>query len=285
MRGVGLLLVACLSPAIASARPFDLEGAERRVHGYVEVDREIELVLGDDPAFAQPGTIQGSGQAVVHRGTMMLPAPSSIGWFRVELDVSPEMAARGMHLLLFSIGAAELYVDGRLSQTYGDIGAALRNERTDVTGRLKVERAALLQEPGRHFVAIRLAVASKDVNTHSGGFHTGVTLLAGDRDSLETFLHWRRGLDVLLIFFIGAALSFALLHALLFLFMRNRTHREFAAMTAMLSLIPFSAFLATDARTADAFEAVFTVNKVAIVLTTVFGLRFYYAAFADETPR
>ena len=280
-------MLTALGLVLAAASPFALTSTTPRVHmGYTVISGEWRFHEGDQPAFASPGFDDSHWQIVGGDRGVLMPRPYRQGWFRVALDVAPEVIARGEHLALTTQLATELYEDGALRARLGDVTAAVDDVRTDVHLRALPAQNIELRTPGRHVYAIRTAITSPDAERfHQAGEEPGFTLLAGDRRSIAIMSARLRRADSAAMFFAGSALILALLHAFLYAFQRKeRGHLFFALLALAMGVSPLSSYLQDDAQTIDGMASFGMISAAAITCMALFGLRFFYEIFERRTP-
>ena len=240
---------------------------------------------GDDPAWAAPGLDasgwQAVGSALRHGATVA--GWSGIGWFRLKVDVPPELAGRPVPLHGRYAGAAELFVDGVRQFAVGDPGAVASTGTTPVDFRADPPRWVIFPRAGRHVIAVRFAsrhLAALGRIDFPAGFELALGHPPGARAS-TTASALRLAPP-----FIGATVALALLHLLLFLFHRDRRENLHYALAA-LGVAAITASQEALGRATTATQVLLFVGAfgAAVSLSSVLLLRFYYAVFAPRLPR
>jgi PAS domain S-box-containing protein len=244
---------------------------------------EWKVRLGDDPAWARP-ELDDSAWETMPSG--MRPGATvsgwrGIGWFRLWVDVSPEMAGRPLPLYGRFIGAAEVFVDDERMFSFGDPDTVRSTGSTPTRYIAHVPRWVTFPRAGRHLIAVRFASAHVAALKRIG-FPAGFELAFGHSVSPGSKLFGQR----VNFFFIGTAVTLALLHLLVFLFYRDkRENLYYALAVASVAAISFSQQAVLWATTATTIQLIYGVFGAAVAFSCVLLLRFYYAVFAPRLPR
>lgn len=113
--------------------------------------------FGDDPAWADPlfddrawETLNGTA---ITLGNMPRSGWRGIGWFRLRLRVDPALSNQPLALVMVHFGASEIYLDGRLVQRFGVVGATPSTEAAYNPNILPV--GVVLDGQNEHVIAIR----------------------------------------------------------------------------------------------------------------------------------
>jgi serine phosphatase RsbU (regulator of sigma subunit) len=206
------------------------------------------------------------------------------GWFRLELEVTPELAGRTLALRLHRHhGASRTYLDGA---PIAEIGR-LAGDSGEVVPALRPEPMLLhFESAGRHRLLVEFVnpdIARYHRVGYFGGFSAwlGPTERAISRVADEQRLYsGRRGL------YTGVFLSFALLHLLLWTFRReSRENLYFSLTSTSLALLAFLLShkgVATDPRIVFWTEPLMHLAGVGF---SVFGVLFVHQAFTGAAPR
>ncbi len=87
---------------------------------------------GDDPRFAEPQFDDSAWEILIGTAITLNSIPKSgwhgIGWFRLRLQVDPALANQSLALVMVHFGASEIYLDGKLVQRFGTVGATPETE-------------------------------------------------------------------------------------------------------------------------------------------------------------
>ena len=171
--------------AQSHAAPVHVDRARLAAPGGLGLVEEWRYRPGDESGSADPA-LDDSGWAVVKtafrdRGALE-PAWPGIGWFRLRLDVAPELVGVPLALRLSHFGASEVYVDGARIATHGTVAATPAGER----GRNPLETPIPItfDRAGEHVVAVRYSSAAG--TTGSGRWFPGFRFPLGFSASVDT---------------------------------------------------------------------------------------------------
>ncbi len=91
--------------------------------GPIALSAPWQFHAGDDPAFATAGFDDGDWQAVDSRlRTGERPEDwAGFGWFRLRFWVSPGLRGTPLAMMMDSMGAAEIYLDGAALYSLGTV--------------------------------------------------------------------------------------------------------------------------------------------------------------------
>ena len=132
----------------------------------------------DDPRFADPQFDDGAWETLNGTAITLDSIPKSgwrgLGWFRLRLRVDPALAHQPLALVIVHYGASEIYLDGKLVQSFGTVGATPETEVEYNPNTLPL--GIVLDGRGEHLIAVR---------------HSCVVL----RDSTSWWGRWVHGLD------------------------------------------------------------------------------------------
>ncbi|MEM7352480.1 MAG: SpoIIE family protein phosphatase [Acidobacteriota bacterium] len=279
-------LLALLVPTTAFADVgIETVTAERLVGGEVPLQNWLYL-SASGPADAVPPAPSAAWQPaspLLQAGAVPADWTGS-GWFKTELQVSPEVRGEPLGLRFRQHqGASRIFLDGVLLAEIGRLDAA------PAASRAAWRREPVMlsfQEPGRHQLVIRFTSA-KVADYHWIGYPGGFSVRLASADvSVSALMRdqrraaGRRGL------FTGVFLSFALLHALLFAFRpQSRENLYFASLCTSLALLVFLMVhrsLVDDPRLVLWAEPTMNAGGVAFA---VFGVLFVHRVFGQGLPR
>ncbi len=157
-------------------------------------------------------------------------ARAKIGWFRLHFRIDSTLDRRSFAFVMALVGAAEVYVDGRLIGQYGVPSSEVAFEVMASVSRFTLQPTLLnLRSDEPHVLAVRYSFAHYD--DYFAGLHQGglISLPTGLR---TVFMTWKAtevyretGYQTVIQFgvAIGMPLLVGILHLLLFL--RNRQER------------------------------------------------------------
>ncbi len=271
-----VVLVALLSGCARRAPPAD--GS----HTWIRAPFRVHA--GDDAAWASPEFDDSSWTSIDTRFLpgSKIPDWDGVAWFRIWIEIGPEQALRPVPIDGRFVGAAEVFLDGRLAFSRGDPGALVSGRSTSTPADFALDRPDWVNvSPGRHLLAVRFA--SRHVEAlHRIGFPGGFEIAVGS-EVIHQGRSFEQQLDAT---FVGAAGAFGLLHLLLFLFHRDRRENIYYAATSfgVASVTVFDQQLRWVTSASEAIAYVAIVGTM-IVLASVLLLRFYHEVFSPRVPR
>ncbi len=237
----------------------------------------------DRPAHADP-TLDDRGW--IETDTRLRPDATPAGWdgrgwFRLTFRASDDWRNRPLGWTLVGAAAAEVYLNGRLLFSVGELGPQAR------TAIQRLPRVVVIPDPGPHLLAVRFS--NPDWRRyHDDGSWAGFALTVRPANQAIGAAAARIGRDSSLgMLFAGIFGAISLLHLALFAYRPSSTpNLYFAAYIgaiAALTLAMFQRDLTTDpdfrfyylARIQGAFGA----------LTLLLGLLFLYRVFYRRMPR
>jgi signal transduction histidine kinase len=292
------LLFLSVSPALAqsdgkvyvsleSLQDVEAIGAFERGERYFGIGN-WRYHAGDDPAWSDPGFDDGSWEVADTR-LMASDLPKNgwdgIGWFRLRLEVATGIRNRSMALLYRQVGAAEIYLDGKIVHCLGTVGASGQEE--EILLMLAPPPLFLsFDDRKTHVLAVRYSNFEAN-SAHRYGFPAGFWMLLRDGDeSVAYYKAYLRKWSGVQMFFVGVPLAFALLHLLLFFFHRPaRANLYYAAVTGVASALTYFAFQLAYTSSTDQYLLHFFFFKLTVLALLVSALRFLYAVFYPVIPR
>ena len=284
MKQAGLIAAfLCLGAQVALARidaVISLSGEQFAGAGeFVGLTEPWKFRAGDDPAWAHPGF---DDRAWETRDTRLRSGEwPGIGWFRLHLEVAPDLWGVPLALLYHQAGAAEVFVDGRLLYTFGIIGTAEVVEK--LVHATDLDPLPLsLEGQSHHVIAVRYAHSQAAAYQRLGldpGFVIHLTRWGAE---VENLARKHAGFQM---FFSGVPLAFGLLHLLLFCFYpRARENFYYALHTASIAATTFIVFELHIASSQE-FLLFSRLSRIAIVLSSISVLLFVYSLFYSRLPR
>jgi serine phosphatase RsbU (regulator of sigma subunit) len=267
-------------------------------------------LAGEDSRFADPQfddylweSLNGTAITLAHipqRGWR------GIGWFRLRLQVDPTLASQPLALVMVHYGASEIYLDGKLVQRFGAVGATPETEVAYNPNTMPVNIA--LDARGEHVLAVRhscmemrdmsggwgkwivrqsarpvVSAYANRTNNYGAGFGVWVVEAGQARDDQ---INKRIGGGLYLLNF-GLLLAIGLLHLLLYWFYpRQRANLFFglfASSSAASNIIYYRWSLSHQSATGILLQN--GVNNTLTMLALGTLLAFMYTAFAERIPK
>ncbi len=128
-----LLILWLLTTATYGQETFTLTADGLQNGQAVELDKlNWKYAPGDEPRFAEPQFDDRAWETLNGTAITLDRIPQSgwrgIGWFRLRMKVDPAIANQPLNLAVYQYGACEIYLDGRLIQTYGRVSGTRAGE-------------------------------------------------------------------------------------------------------------------------------------------------------------
>ena len=290
---IALAAVVFALAAQSHAAPVRIDRERLAAPGGLDLAEEWRYKPGDENGSADPA-LDDSGWAVVTPAFRdpgaLEPAWPGIGWFRLRLDVAPELVGVPLALRLSHLGASELYVDGARIATYGTVAATPEGERGQ--NPLKTPIPITFDRAGEHVVAVRYssAVGTNGAARWVPGFRIPLGFEASV-DTAEAAIA-QHGLRMRFstlfpISFFGILCAFGVLHFWLFIFHRtqraNLYYAIFALSFAANTLLNY--LIGTAPIGTSAFLALVLLTRLALAGVFLAFVAFLYSAFAMPTPK
>ena len=248
---------------------------------------------GDNMVWVAPAVDDSDWK--IAKDTLLRPGKAQddwegIGWFRLHLEIDQALLEQSLTLIYTQIGAAEIYLDGKLIHQFGRVGTSKATEKTDflIDGNLKFVPVSF-DDQTEHVIAVRYsnfaALSYEWVNPPAIGFGLGLSR-ENLTDTLARNAALIRKVTSYQFFFVGAPLAFTLLHLLLFFFYpRARENLYYAVFTGSYAAVTFFAFEDDFATSPEAFLLFRSLFNISVILVSVFGARFLYAIFFPKLPK
>jgi len=101
--------------------------------GGITLDKAWKFHPGDDPAWSNPGYDDSNWENLnptleLHQLPQVREA--EIGWFRLRMEVDSSLADERITMISSILGAAEIYLNGQLIYTFGNVSKDYKKERT-----------------------------------------------------------------------------------------------------------------------------------------------------------
>ena len=130
-----LLLTSIVLITLITAQAQTVLTADQLQNGKsVELDKlGWKYSPNDDPRFADPQFDDRAWETIPNTAFDLDHLPKNswqgIGWFRLRVQVAPEAANEQLALQMWHWGASEVYLDGRLVNRFGTVGASSDTEQ------------------------------------------------------------------------------------------------------------------------------------------------------------
>jgi signal transduction histidine kinase len=208
-----------------------------------------------------------------------------IGWFRLHLSVEPSLWNQPLGLVYYQSGASDIYLDGDLLYSIGEVGTSKDTERLHI---INFPKPLLLSFPehSEHVIAIRYS------NFHAEDIQRlneipGFWLQLGELNkTVENRTNALTGHISREVFFAGIPLAFALLHFMIFLFYpgirSNLYYALFAGSTALIYLLELNAHFLNSSQWFFLNRNLWSLTILAVSILT---MRFIYSLFYQILPR
>jgi signal transduction histidine kinase len=288
-----LLLAFTLTPAVAVAEVKSLPLTRASLVFDSKVGPNLlntrwRFHAGDDPSWRQPDLDDSAWETV---NPELLPGASprggwtGDGWFRLHLDVEPQLRGEVLALNVMARGALEIYLNGKRVFAGGDLAAARAGADPQIIFAVSPPLRIRLSGQRRQVLTVRFAsqrVAACNRMGGWGGARISLTALR-DEGHFSRFARLIRGSNNL---FIGATLALALLHLLLFIFYRDkRENLYYALATSLIALISISSLWFFKETSVDTLAVAVCVFGAAVTMGSVMLTLFYYTVFYPRLPR
>jgi serine phosphatase RsbU (regulator of sigma subunit) len=294
-----LLLVAFFFPlrvAAQDAEEFVLTASGVERDGGVALDKlRWRFHGGDDPSWAATDFDDGSWKTITNDEINANPQATlgdwnGRGWFRLRLRVDEQLANRPLAFRMWHWGASEVYMDGRLIQSYGQMtpeGDVEFNPRG-------IFFPVVFKEAGAHTIAIRYSFKAvgdgRSLQARwlmRGSYLPGFRLVVEPATEAPLKLENRFRAVRLFYIFIGLFLALALVHFLLYIFYRralsNLFYSFFVAGLALSFLFQGFAGVEHFAATLAALNEIMRLNVQSLAVISL--LAFLYIEFNGRVSR
>ncbi len=255
--------------------------------GYAALPPAWSFYPGDDPAFADPDFDDSTWTRVQTDLPPDRPLPDGwdgLGWFRLRFRVDPALRGRPFGFRLNQFGASELYLDGQLLYTLGQVGA------TAAETKLRMQRlyhVFSLDDRDEHVFALRYANHDAE-RFHRANNRAGFSLYI--QTNVNETLRERRAESQSRreswSFFIGLGGAIALLHLFLFAFYPKAIENLYFALLIGAFIVIAFTFIQNEFSTNPRYYLY--AGPLAHTLGVsigLFALLFGYRVFYDRLPR
>jgi len=172
LKYAGLFILFLLCPVPLSAQSDGsviLKADSLKTSTGIELDKlPWRYHPGDDLRWAGPQFDDSSWEVLTSAALRPATLPQSgwngIGWFRLHVQIDPELADEPLDLLVQHWGASEFYLDGKLIRRFGVIGTSEQPEQEFDPRYTPV--GLTFNGAGEHLIAVRHSLrAIQDANT------------------------------------------------------------------------------------------------------------------------
>jgi serine phosphatase RsbU (regulator of sigma subunit) len=209
---------------------------------------------------------------------------NGIGWFRIHVWVDSSLWGVPLAFDLKQMGATEVYLDGRLLYTIGDVGQSKEDEKTLIDRNTKY---IVFTDQEDHLLAIRHSNFSTDYHNQLGidaGFSCFIWL-----DLNSYIAHSTEGIRTATIYqilFTTIPIVLAFLHLFLFIFYpRSIENLYFAICMFCWAIIVFEDFYSPLTTNIQQLLLLESISVLAIIPALVFGLLTTYRSVYKELPK
>ncbi len=313
LRRLLLLASICLFALVAAQAQMVLTADQLQNGQAVELDKfGWKYAPGDEPRFADPQFDDRGWETLKGTRITLDNIPQSgwqgIGWFRLHLQVDPALIHQPLALVMVHYGASEVYLDGKLIERFGTVGATPETEVEYNPN--TVPLGIVLEGRGEHVIAVRHScMAMRDVtswrsrwlhqsasgnilktytnrtNEFGAGFGIGMQELkqAQAKNELLKSLDGRG----FALYASVLALAIGLLHLLLYWFYPvQRANLFFGLVACFVFVMLTSQYLLTVGHHgARGIMYLSVVNSLSVYLFLVSLLVFFYTVFLLRLPR
>ena len=223
---------------------------------------------GDDASWALPETSDADWETLPPEAVSVFAPPKSgwngIGWFRLRLNVDESLAGQPLGLAISQPGAAEIYVDGKLVQSFGTVSADANQEK--VYNPRALPLGVNIGSGTTHLIAVRYSnTQAKKYPFEPLAFKMRVAPL---NSSIAEFLSNTALTKSVRGGTFGICLALGLLHLLLFMLYPRQRGNLF-----------YSIFLLSEAISIVAYEAFSSGGMISNMLIGMFTGAVYFTAF------
>lgn len=228
---------------------------------------------GDNPRWAE-AAYDDSGWPVANTSFFPNNPPAGwngVGWFRLHIDIEPELVGHPLVLRYGRSGKLDLYIDGE------HVASAEQDDEWNIVS---------FTRPGEYILAVRYRLELPAIPL-SGDWDVGFHINIGPADEIvaQAFDYYR-GNTFVQVLFSAIPLAFALLHFVLFLFMRQtRSNAWYALLLVLWSAGVFLDYQAEFTNGMAGIIAMLRLHRATMVAVALVSLRFVYSVFLTRLPR
>ncbi len=300
--------------ALVAAQAQTILTAEQLQNGQaVELDKlNWKYAPNDEPRFADPQFDDRAWETLNGTAITLDSIPKSgwrgLGWFRLRLQVDPALTNQPLALVLVHFGASEVYLNGKLIQRYGTVGATPKSEVEYNPN--TVPLSIVLDGRSEHVIAVRHScMVMRDVTSWRSRWLHRLSSQQLLRNYTNRTIEYGAGFGIKLqelneaqakvdrlrspdgrgfsLYSSGLALVIGLLHLLMYWFYPEQRANLFFGLFAGLVFVTFTSQYAMNIGHygASGILLLTLVNSLSFHLFLVSLLAFFYTVFYKRLPR
>lgn len=253
----------------AEPTPFHLSADSLRDEQLTDLGKQLwRYKPGDDARWALPETGDTDWETlppvVVNNFVPPKSGWNGIGWFRLRLEIDESLADQQLGLMVSHPGASEIYVDGKLVQSFGTVSADANAERTYNP---RLTPFGVNFTPGKtHLIAVRYS--NTRAERYAGEPPAFQMRVAPLNSGIVEFTQNTALIKSVRGGTFGICLALGLLHLLLFLLYPRQLGNLF-----------YSLFLLSESVSIAIFELFSGGGMYASILTGIFVGMIYFTSF------
>lgn len=283
-----IAIIASLAISVTAqadpAETFIVSADSIKKHESYWINANWKYIPGDDRSYAEIGFNDSSYIGIDSRLQPVYGNPESwngIAWFRLLVDVDSALAGKVLGLRVWQAGASEIYLNGNLIQSIGEVSGQSDNE---IPGREIGIRVIVFDKAGKNLLSVRYSNHNFHY-FHSAKIDAGFSLALGDYNVLNaSSITNTRDNSINMIVFITAALSLAILHLFLFFFDRrnpdNLYYVLFLTAFALYILMNLQRYFPVDMYTIALF---YRLSIFGLLISLTLGTIAVYSIFKNVT--
>ena len=259
--------------------------------GFLELFEGWKYKIGDDSSWADPSYDDSNWESIKNpwlskeEFNKMKWKPSWTGniWYRNHITVDSALWNKTFGFSFFNIGAAEVYLDGKLLYKFGTVG---HSRETEIPYFDRKPRHVLFDKKEEHLLAVRYSNFStaefKDYN-----IPVGFNALLGDVDNLvSNRIDEVRELSIQQMAFSAFLLAFAIMHLLLFIFYPKSKENLFYSISMLsFAFVVFAGHQNNFTNFIRSAINISIINSIAAQLAILFGLLTVYISCNSKLPK
>lgn len=274
MNKIFLLLCLALFLFPQSVQTQNLNNSAGRSSGQqnVIIDDNWKFKSGDNREWASPG-FDDSGWKITTPGYFRNKDWDAIGWLRFNVLVDTNLTGVRIGMIVDLQGAAEVYIDGELVSTYGQIFGADADAKHYAHGVqnvsiLKIKRSDSLSNGySQHVAAVRISSYRIEFPIISFESEPFFSLMIDDINSLSAFTQKSVRISTShQMFLLGIFLAFSVLHFLLYLsYKEMKANLYFTIITIFISAVVYFRYEMIYAHDPNAFLWNFRIVNLSVI--------------------